>query len=148
MAKQIEFQSLYAEDFMSLGKVLYKFDTGTTLLLGRNDDSVSADDNGAGKSSIAEALRWVLFGETVRSQIDKSLSVEHVLRKGAKTATVGLNALVDGQKLSVHRRRTKAIGRLEVSYAKKLAKGKEAEELLSSILGINVLQFANLVHLA
>lgn len=147
MAKQIEFQSLYAEDFMSLGKVLYKFDTGTTLLLGRNDDSVSADDNGAGKSSIAEALRWVLFGETVRSQIDKSLSVEHVLRKGAKTATVGLNALVDGQKLSVHRRRTKAIGRLEVSYAKKLAKGKEAEELLSSILGINVLQFANLVHL-
>jgi len=147
MPKKIEFQTLHATDFMSLGEVLFNFKNDTTLILGRNDDSLSADDNGAGKSSIAEALRWVLYGETVRCQIDKSLSVEHVIREGAKTAIVGLTALVDGHHLSVYRRRTKSLGRLEVGYLKKIYKGKEAERVLSELIGINVLQFANLVHL-
>jgi DNA repair exonuclease SbcCD ATPase subunit len=39
---------------------------GLIAVLGKNDDSQGADSNGAGKSSVMEAIVWALYGETMR----------------------------------------------------------------------------------
>jgi DNA repair exonuclease SbcCD ATPase subunit len=57
---------LFAERFLSLGQVNFSFDReGTTLVEGVNEDA-PADSNGAGKSSLFEAIFWCLFGATRR----------------------------------------------------------------------------------
>jgi DNA repair exonuclease SbcCD ATPase subunit len=132
---------------MSIGKVTFDFTPEIVLLLGRNLDSMSADDNGAGKSTIAEALRWALYGETCRSAIDKSLTVEHVIRNGAKAALVAVDMDIAGVPYTVKRMRTKTSGKLEVKVGGSLHEGKAAQQILAQTLGIDIVQFSNLVHL-
>jgi DNA repair exonuclease SbcCD ATPase subunit len=43
-------------------------DRGLVLIQGINEFESSADSNGAGKSSIADALSWVLYGTTARGE--------------------------------------------------------------------------------
>ena len=60
-------KSLEVKNFLGIGSGKLTFDkSGLTLVEGINHDSPSATSNGAGKSSIAEALFWVLFGKTRR----------------------------------------------------------------------------------
>jgi DNA repair exonuclease SbcCD ATPase subunit len=140
---------------MAIEDSTLKFEPMTRLLLGQNQDSSAADDNGAGKSSVAEALRWCLFGETVRGTIDKSLPVTHVIREGGKRikTSVTLNFQTPDNDVIVTRTRTKTKGELKVSMDHALSgvrshsTGTEAQESINRLLGINVQQFANLVHL-
>jgi DNA repair exonuclease SbcCD ATPase subunit len=109
---------------------------------------MAADDNGAGKSTVAEALRWCLYGETVRGEIDKSLSVDHVMREGSKKTEVIVEFLYGAILVIVERKRTKTKGEFSVKIgASTVHKGDVAREVLDNMLGVNVLQFANLVHL-
>lgn len=143
----IQFKEITIKDFMSIGEITFTFEERTTLLLGMNLDSTGADDNGSGKSSIADAVRWCLYGETVRSAIDSSLAVEHVVRKGAKTASVTLSLDVDGTPLDITRTRTKSKGTLSVMNGGNPHEGRDAQAVIDQCLGIDVVQFANLVHL-
>jgi DNA repair exonuclease SbcCD ATPase subunit len=143
----VKFKYLKAKDFMSLGDVDYEFKPKMGLLLGVNKDSTGADDNGAGKSSLIEALRWCLYGETVRAAIDKSLSKDHVIRKGCKRASVTLHIDARGLPLIITRTRSKNKGTLSVEQGGNSSTGKAAQEVLDSALGIDVVQFSNLVHL-
>ena len=145
----IKFEYIHISDFMSLGDVHYPFNTGVTLVLGANKDSEAADDNGAGKSSLVEALRWCLYGETVRNAIDKSLTVQHVIRDGAQKAVVSLGMEINGTPLIVQRWRNRKTADLEILFTNNGEKlyGLQAKETLEAILGINVIQFSNLVHL-
>ena len=144
----LTFNYLDIKNFMSIGHILYEFTDGITLLLGANKDSAAADDNGAGKSSIAEALRWVLYGETVRNAIDKSLTVQHVIRKGADKAEVTLHFETPlGAQAVVTRYRDRKTSDLMINVGGTKLSGRAAREALDSILKINVIQFSNLVHL-
>ena len=149
----IEFNTIHIKNFMAIEDSMLTFEPTTRLLLGQNLDSTAADDNGAGKSSVAEAVRWCLYGETVRSTIDKSLPVVHVIREGAKKADVVLHFQTPDINAEVQRIRTKSKGELFVtlkyvmSGSKVTFKGSVAEEELHKALGISSLQFANLVHL-
>lgn len=62
--------SLTIDNFMAIGHVdLPSLDTmGLTLLQGENRDDTSASSNGAGKSSIVDALAWCLYGYTARGE--------------------------------------------------------------------------------
>jgi DNA repair exonuclease SbcCD ATPase subunit len=143
----IKFKHLKVKDFMSLGDVDYEFKPKMGLLLGINEDSTGADDNGAGKSSMIEALRWCLYDETVRAAIDKSLSKDHVIRKGCKRASVTLHVDAGGIPLIITRTRSKNKGTLSVEHGGSPHTGKAAQEVLATALGIDVVQFSNLVHL-
>jgi DNA repair exonuclease SbcCD ATPase subunit len=147
--KKIEFLWLDIKNFMSIEDSKIIFKPGTTLLLGENKDSIAADDNGAGKSTVAEALRWCLYGETVRGSIDKSLSVDHVCREWSKKKTdVCLQFMYDDLPVFVQRIRTKTKGDLLVQIGTSAVhKNIAAVKALDDILGVNVMQFANLVHL-
>lgn len=144
----MKFLKIKIKDFLAIGFVELDFTESTRLLLGKNLDSLAADDNGAGKSSIGEAIRWCLYGETVRSAIDKSLDVQHVIRKGTKKAWVTLEVEVDGVPYEIYRSRMKSKGEFEVRQPGGVVyKAQAAQEALADLLPIDVVQFANLVHL-
>ena len=57
--------SLTIQNFMAIGQAeLSLSDKGLVLIQGVNDTDSSAESNGAGKSTIADALLWCLYGET------------------------------------------------------------------------------------
>lgn len=55
-------------NFLSFGpaQTVALADLGLVALVGRNKDSAGATSNGAGKSTIPEAIFWCLFGDTLR----------------------------------------------------------------------------------
>jgi len=56
-------------NFMAIGEAFVELeDRGLVLVEGENRDDTSANSNGAGKSSIADALCWALFGTTARGE--------------------------------------------------------------------------------
>ena len=144
----ITFKSLGITDFMSIDKIVWDFNEATNLCLGKNMDSAAASDNGSGKSAIADAFRWCLFGETTRQAIDKSLPVDAVIREGEQYASVSVTFIKDNTEVIVTRIRKKSSGSLTVwvdgvtSYT-----GKGAQTTLNEFLGIDAIQFSNLVHL-
>jgi DNA repair exonuclease SbcCD ATPase subunit len=153
----ITFKHLIIQNFMALEQVIdYDLsDKATRLLLGRNLDSTAADDNGSGKSSFAEAIKWALYGETTRQAIDKSLTVEHVIREGEKKAVVDLTFEDGDNRYVVRRERTMSSHKLHVDVIPLLTSkgshttytGKEAQDVINGALGIDVIQFSNLVLL-
>jgi DNA repair exonuclease SbcCD ATPase subunit len=65
----VKFKKLTIENFMAIGNAEIELsDRGLVLIEGVNNFESSADSNGAGKSTIADALSWVLFGETARGE--------------------------------------------------------------------------------
>ena len=68
----IKFKELHIKNFMSIGDAHINLsDCGFTLIEGiNNNDSDNARSNGAGKSSIFEALVWALTGNTMRGNKD------------------------------------------------------------------------------
>ena len=65
---KLVFKEIYLQGFMSFEEETIKLDTpGFTSVKGINEnDSDSAMSNGSGKSTIWEAISWVLTGETIR----------------------------------------------------------------------------------
>jgi DNA repair exonuclease SbcCD ATPase subunit len=95
----MDFISLRAINFLTLGDsgVLHLSGRGLNLLQGENIDDTSASSNGAGKSSIPDALCWALFGTTARGEsgdavvnelAKKDCQVMVVLRDGAVDYTI------------------------------------------------------------
>lgn len=62
---------IHIRNFMRFRKASLKlFDAGMTLIEGRNLDDESASSNGAGKSSIVDALVWCLYGATTHDSCE------------------------------------------------------------------------------
>jgi len=62
----MKFTTLKIENFLAIGSATIDLaDRGLMLVTGENDDP-SAVSNGAGKSSLADALCWALYGVTAR----------------------------------------------------------------------------------
>jgi DNA repair exonuclease SbcCD ATPase subunit len=65
----MKFTKLCIDNFMAIGRAeLSLADRGLVLIQGENEDDSSAVSNGAGKSSIADALSWCLYGSTAREE--------------------------------------------------------------------------------
>lgn len=63
----MKFAGLIGYNFMGFERIGFNLkDRGLVLLQGDNRDDSSANSNGAGKSTITDALYWGLFGETAR----------------------------------------------------------------------------------
>lgn len=66
----MELRKLRISNFLGIGEGELAFDKSCLVLVeGVNHDSPSSLSNGAGKSSIFEALFWVLFGKTKRGLV-------------------------------------------------------------------------------
>lgn len=86
--------SLRINNFLAIGsaKELRLKDKGLVLIQGVNADDSSATSNGVGKSSIADALCWCLYGETARG-----VSGDAVVNKVVKKNTSVSITLEDGK---------------------------------------------------
>lgn len=71
--QSIDFKSVYIKNFLSVGEkpITVSFDKGLCLITGQNLDKPERS-NGVGKSTIADAIHFALFGETIR-EIKKDL---------------------------------------------------------------------------
>ena len=85
-------------------------DRGLTLISGENRDATGADSNGAGKTTIFDAILWTLYGETTTGE--KTDEVIHVGGKRAK-GVLWLTDSRTGLEHRIERRRTKSGGSLK-----------------------------------
>lgn len=63
----MNFQKIIIHNFLTISEAKIELDErGLLLIQGKNEDDPSAESNGAGKSSVVDALCWALFGTTAR----------------------------------------------------------------------------------
>jgi DNA repair exonuclease SbcCD ATPase subunit len=91
-------------NFLTIGDSgdLFLKDKGLVLVQGENKDDTSQISNGAGKSSIADALCWGNYGVTARGE-----SGDSVINKKAKKNCYVSNVVQDGESIYEIRRHRK-----------------------------------------
>ena len=69
---RIKFQNIKIKNFLSIGEMqLDLSNKGYTLVKGENfNQKDNSSSNGSGKSSLWEAITWVLTGDTIRGTSD------------------------------------------------------------------------------
>ncbi len=105
---------LKIENFLAISSASLNLDSrGLVLIQGNNQDDTSADSNGAGKSTIADALCWCLYGETARGESGDKI----VNRKAGKNTRVELTVVdgADTYKIARHRKHKEGKNALRVS---------------------------------
>lgn len=89
----MKIKSIYIKNFFSIQEIKLDLETtGIISIEGKNKDT--GGGNGAGKSSIYEAIVWGLFGRTIRKSVQDSL----VNNKAKKECEVSL-VLADGTEI-------------------------------------------------
>jgi DNA repair exonuclease SbcCD ATPase subunit len=82
----VKFLNITIENFLAIGEAKVKLaDRGLCLIQGDNQDDTSAVSNGAGKSSLADALCWCAYGETGRG-VSGDAVINDVAGKGTRVA--------------------------------------------------------------
>jgi DNA repair exonuclease SbcCD ATPase subunit len=106
----MKFYTLHIFNFLSVGSGSLRLDDrGLLLVQGVNDDDESANSNGAGKSTIADALCWCLYGETARG-VSGDAVVNKTQGKNTKVQ-VGLQEPGTGETYYVTRHRKHGTGK-------------------------------------
>ena len=63
----MKFTTIEIENFLAIGEAKLELnDRGLVVIQGANEDNTSSASNGAGKSSLPDALCWALYGTTAR----------------------------------------------------------------------------------
>jgi DNA repair exonuclease SbcCD ATPase subunit len=133
----MKFGTMTICNFLSVGSGEVNFDNrGLVLIEGRNDDDPSAKSNGAGKSTIVDALCYCLYGKTARGLTGDAV----INRKAKKNCSVQVQVNSDdGNEYTIHRFRKSADGTgLTVAQGKTdLTRGTVAEtqETIEEIIG-------------
>lgn len=84
----MKFLDLTIKNFLTVGEGKVNLDNrGLILIQGANEDDPSASSNGAGKSSVVDALCWVLFGTTARG-VSGDAVVNKTNKKDCKVSIV------------------------------------------------------------
>lgn len=120
------------QNFLALAQAELRMDgRGLLLIQGANDDDPSANSNGAGKSSIPDAICWALYGKTARG-----ISGDAVINTSAKKNTVVELAIEDdGEAYYVarYRKHTREKSRLHVSRVVSGDKFGDGQRVLESL---------------
>jgi len=130
----IEFVSLGLKNFMSWGESEIDLSgSGLRLIYGLNEDTETAHSNGSGKTSLMEALIWVLYDTTLRPVISK----DDVIRKNSKHGcNVSVRFVVDGVEYEVSRFRKTTNGS-GASISRKNESGTWEDISSGSLISIN-----------
>lgn len=143
----MDFLHLKITNFLAIGDApkLSLKDKGLVLIQGQNEDDTSANSNGVGKSSIVDALCWVLYGETARG-ISGDAVVNKVAKKNARVEV----HVKDGStiyQINRYRKHTAYKNQTVVEVTTEgsgkwadISKGteKETQELINQIMGCSL----------
>lgn len=125
------------ENFMAIGQASIELDNkGLWLVQGENRDDTSQDSNGAGKSSLVDAICWGLFGKTARGQTGDGV----INRDAKKNCRVSIEVEDNGESKTItrHRKHSKGKNALWVKESgTDVTKGtdKLTQEVVHQILG-------------
>jgi DNA repair exonuclease SbcCD ATPase subunit len=145
--------SVNIENFMAIGKAdIALADRGLVLIQGDNQDESSATSNGAGKSSLADAICWCLYGTTARGE-----EGDRVVNRFTKGGTRVIVAVQDGSSLyDIKRFRKHKVGKNSLvvqitdgaGETTDLTKGTEklTQELVNQIIGCSYEVFTGAVY--
>lgn len=88
------------ENFLSIEEAEIDFEDFSELVqvVGVNKDTTPHSSNGAGKSTIIEAIAFALFGRTIRKTTEKSIRNLHSTGKCRVTLTVNDNVVIERTK--------------------------------------------------
>jgi len=135
------------QNFMGIGEGAIDFNraSGITLIKGENHDSPSSVSNGAGKSSVFEALFWVLYGKTKRGLIGDDVVNESVGNNCLVTLYFDDYKLVRGRKPSVLTLfQRDADGVFSIDLTKGTA--KDTQDVIDSIIKLSEMTFSKMVY--
>lgn len=151
----MKIHSVEIRNFMSIGSASITLaDRGLCLIQGENLDDSSADSNGAGKSSVAEAICWALYGATARGEDTDAV----VNTKAGKDCRVCVTIEDDGKLYAVARHRKHKTGKNAVhlhsvdgptsTYDADLTLGtdKLTQERIEKLIGCSYEVFAGSIY--
>ena len=138
---------LIIKNFMGIGNGTLNFnDRGLVLVEGINHSSPTSKSNGASKSSIYEAIQWVLFGTTKRN-----LKADDVVNEQSEQ-DCEVTFFFDEYKVVRYRKHTKYangffVYRLDGMGWTDISKGtaKDTQVMLEEILGMGEVTFSKVV---
>jgi DNA repair exonuclease SbcCD ATPase subunit len=141
-------------NFMAIGEARIDLaDRGLVLIQGLNADDTSAKSNGAGKSSIADALCWCLYGETARGESGDAV-VNDVEKKDCSVVVLALDGDNYYQIYRFRKHKVKrnalcvGVGKSSIGPFADLTKGTEklTQELVNQIIGCSYDVFCGAVY--
>jgi DNA repair exonuclease SbcCD ATPase subunit len=138
----MKIKTLKIENFLTITNAVVNLDdAGLVLVQGRNEADSSATSNGAGKSSIADALCWSLYDETARGESGDSVVNDAV----GKNCRVSIEIEDSGVRYEISRHRkhkehknSTVVKQFPVSGGELvISKGteRETQELINVIMG-------------
>jgi DNA repair exonuclease SbcCD ATPase subunit len=134
---------LIIQNFLSIGKVIIKFSNqGTVLIQGMVEGSSASESNGAGKSTIIEALCWVLFDDTLKG-ISKDNIINNYIGKDCFVSIKGsLNGI--SYEITRYRKHSEFKNRIVFLYNNidiSEASDTKTNEKIESVLKMNFQDF-------
>ena len=103
---QVVFESIWFKNFMSFGNVKTTVDLtqpGTTLIIGENIDE--GGSSGAGKTTVMNALSYVLYDKIPRDSVKKDKLINNVNNAKNVTMEVGLQLSIGSDRYVITRKR-------------------------------------------
>jgi len=98
----MKLEQIHIQNFGRIKSATVKLsERGLVLVQGENLDDPSANSNGAGKSTIVEAISWVLYGKTAKGATGDSV----INRQEKKNCSVTLDIVDDGVSYQIARGR-------------------------------------------
>lgn len=145
--------ALTIQNFMSIREAeLSLNEKGLVLIRGVNHDDTSAKSNGAGKSSIPDAVSWCLFGVTARGETGDSI-VNRTQGKNCAVAVSIQEDMVTAYTIARHRKHSKEKNRLVVTKHTPmgdqdltLGTDKLTQELVEKIIGCSYEVFSTAIY--
>lgn len=130
------FGRLEIEAFLTIGEATVDLDGRGLIHISGESDETAADSNGAGKSSVADAIAWVCWGETARG-VGADDVINATLGKGTRVKLPILDG-ADSYEIVRHRKHPKGKNSLQVfANGVEITKGttSETQKLIEKILG-------------
>jgi DNA repair exonuclease SbcCD ATPase subunit len=147
---EIQFKNLEIQNFLSIGEGDLALDNrGLLLIQGQNNDNPSANSNGAGKSSVVDALCWAIYGVTARG-----LSGDAVVNRfEGKNCRVSIKFALNAKTYEIqrHRKHTKGKNRLHFTVDGDdltLGTDKLTQDLIEKTIGCNLEVFTASIYAA
>ncbi|WP_186296788.1 AAA family ATPase [Cupriavidus campinensis] len=146
-------ERLTIKNFLTIEDAELELDNrGLLLIQGENKANPSATSNGAGKSSLVDALCWGLYGETARGETGDAV-VNEVAKKNCSVATVVRDDDME-YRIVRYRKNAKLKNHLTVSQrdasgiGTDLTKGtdKETQEVVNRIMGCSLDVFVAAIY--
>lgn len=150
----MNFGTLTINNFLTMSSAVIDLNNrGVLLVQGVNDDDTSAGSNGAGKSTIPDALCWASFGVTARG-----VSGDAVVNRKAKKDTVCSFTAIEGDfEYTITRYRKHSTGKNSLTVSQRelstgrtldMTKGtdKETQEVVISVLGCSLDVFQGAIY--